>query len=678
MTEESASSHQVKGKNVIRGTWNKRRIKYVAGEIIVCLNEAALEALSVAGGLEETTGQILSSVPDGSRLSRQFDRHGIAVIEVPEGTSLIRLARRLSTHHLLAYAEPNIITEACQVAPVIPNEYANLAALGAAQWGLENVRAPWAWRDTTASPRVLIAVVDSGIAGPERAPGAIYRWHNLAINDHFYTPDPLGEWAHGGGYNYEGCPFQLFPANTPNTVPFFRWWNVATGDHFYTTDPNGEIAPQVGYVPEGDIGNIAPAQIAGTTALHRWFHPGLTDHFYTTDPNGELAPQLGYQSEGIAGYVNGNPLGHLCHPDLVARDRFILGYDHVHDDGLPADDHGHGTHVAGIAAADTDNGVGIAGMAWLCRVLVIKVFDRRGRATTLDLANAIREAVSYGVERGYRVVINYSGRSTSPSETVERAIKFARERECLVVASTGNDSRHDRVTPAGLPAPLRRPVGWPAAYSAKYENVIAVGGIDVRNNLYNRSNVGPEVSVVAPGVNVRSTVPNYPTTENPGGVSYLNWDGTSMAAPHVSGLAALLWTLNDGLSARRVREIIETTADDLGAAGKDDDFGHGRINCERAVAVLRAGVIHRWFHPAHLDHFYTPDPHGEIAPQVGYVSEGAPFRLFPANTAGTTPFFRWFHPGQVDHFYTTDPNGEIAPQVGYVAEGIAGYVLPPN
>jgi hypothetical protein len=485
----------------------------------------------------------------------------------------------------------------------------------------------------------------------------------------------LGELAHGGGYRFEGSPFGLYPSGTQNTTPFYRWYNPSNGDHFYCTDPTGELAPQSGYQPEGTIGNIGSVALPGAVALYRWYNPVSGDHFYCTDPSGELAPQSGYQSEGIAGYVDPTSASLLSHPDLANQSRFMVGNDYVHDDNFPVDDLGHGTHVTGIAAADTNNNVGIAGMNWGSNVLVIKVFDTTGHTTIEEISDAIMEAVLFGTSRGLRVVVNFSGRSTAPAGTLESTVRFAQDNNCLLIAATGNDSDHGRIDPiTGKPIPLRMPVGWPAAYSVKYNNVIAVGAIDNANNLANFSNVGPEVNVVAPGVNVRSTVPNYVTPLNPTASQYANWDGTSMATPHVTGLVGLMLSINQNLLPQRIRELIETTADDLGTQGRDDDFGYGRINCERATSVLIGGTVFRWYNPANGDHFYCTDPNGELAPQSGYQYEGAPFRLFAISTQNTVPFYRWYNPANGDHFYCTDPNGELALQSGYQPEGTIGNI----
>ena len=294
---------EFRGKKILKGTWKRRRIYYVSGEIIVAIKEEQLKRIKVARQKESIKRKLLEKLPKDSKIIRDFNKQGRVRIEVPEIEDLLKIIQRFAKDPLIKYAEPNIIQEACQVGPVIPNEYANLAALRANQWGLERVRTPWAWNNTTGVSNVLIAIIDSGIAGPMRALGAIYRWWNPSIGDHFFCSDPMGELAHGGGYRYEGAPFMLFSPNVANTTPFFRWWQGSIGDHFYTTDPTGELAPQSGYQPEGSIGNIATVQLPGTIALHRWWNASIGDHFYTTDPSGELAPQSGYQYEGIAGYV---------------------------------------------------------------------------------------------------------------------------------------------------------------------------------------------------------------------------------------------------------------------------------------------------------------------------------------------------------------------------------------
>ena len=661
------ASRTMNGRKVLTGSWNRRRVDYIDGELLigVKLPRGKLSPRTA----QRIQAQLLNLLPKGVTVIEELTPFGRLRVQLPARAKVLTVIARLKRNALVRYAEPHLVRTTGQLVPRIPNEYANLAALGAAQWALLNCRAPFAWSVTTGNSGVLIAIIDSGLSGPGRFPGGVYRWFNESTSDHFYTQDPLGEAAHGGGYRFEGLRFALFSSATPNTTPLFRWFSPNTSDHFYTTDPGGEAAPASGYQREGVLGNIMTVQIAGTVALYRWLHPTTGDHFYTTDPSGEAAPASGYQPEGTVGFVVSVPAKPLSHPELSDENRFTFGWDYVHDDNLPADDFGHGTAVAGIAAAETDNSLEIAGVCWGCSVYAIKVFNSHLTSADADVADAIREAVDTSIARGQRLVINYSGVGASPADTLEDAIAYARDHDCLVVSISGNGSDRSKNPPTVAP------VGFPAAYSASYENVIAVGAIDSTNSIASFSNGGPEVNVVAPGVQVVVTLPNYPVVLNPGGVDTGMESGTSFAAPHVSGLAALLLSADRRLTAKRVREIIETTATHMGSGtGRNATFGFGRINCESALELFLGGTIFRWYSAANTDHFYTADATGELAPSLGYTYEGAPFRLFPLNRPGTVPFFRWLNPQLNDHFYTADPQGELAPQLGYHLEGTIGNI----
>jgi thermitase len=284
--------------------------------------------------------------------------------------------------------------------------------------------------------------------------------------------------------------------------------------------------------------------------------------------------------------------GQLSHPDLNDATRIILGPDFVGDNGDGngvKDEFGHGTHVTGIAAAETDNGVGIAGVNWGSKILVIQVFDSGGHLIYWDdLTEGIEYAVNYAKpgpfpwDPAYRLVMNFSGGGFQPSSSVRDAIAYADSNDCILVASAGN-------------------IGWcwvmyPAAYADSFENVIAVSATDPWDNLSPYSSYGPEITVAAPGGygypydgdDVFSTYPTYPTNLDPSGSGYGYCAGTSMAAPHVSGLAALLVSIDTTLTDAQVKQIICETADDLGDPGEDTLFGAGRINVYRAVTSLLA------------------------------------------------------------------------------------------
>jgi hypothetical protein len=279
----------------------------------------------------------------------------------------------------------------------------------------------------------------------------------------------------------------------------------------------------------------------------------------------------------------------ICHPDLNDPTRIILGHDYVNNDAYPRDDRGHGTHVTGIASAQTNNAIGVAGLCWGSKIYVIKTRDEYGSGSHQDFYDAVIEAVDYAVNNGFRLVINYSA-GGGASNTKEQAVIYARDRDCLIVAAAGND--------------YEGAVGYPAAYSASYDNVIAVSATDSMDHFAAYSNKGPEINVAAPGSYIYSTMPNYPVTLNdppPVGGSY-NQDydylnGTSMATPYVSGLAALLLSCDNGLTAAEVRDIIESTSDDLGSPAWDEYYGYGRIDANAALrdacpvgACLREGL----------------------------------------------------------------------------------------
>ena len=242
----------------------------------------------------------------------------------------------------------------------------------------------------------------------------------------------------------------------------------------------------------------------------------------------------------------------LGHPDLSSK--IVGGNDIVNNDAIAQDDNGHGTHVAGIAGAVTNNGSGVAGVSWGARIMPVKVLNAAGSGTFDDVAAGIIWAADHGAH-----IINLSlgGVLPQPSLTLENAVNYAAGKGVLLIAATGN---------AGANFVL---------YPAAYTNVIAVGATDSSNNLAGFSNFGPELDLVAPGVSIYST--------NPGG-SYGYLSGTSMAAPFVSGLAAILRGI-PGNSAGTVRSIMESTALDLGPAGWDSFYGSGLIQMDAAIQL---------------------------------------------------------------------------------------------
>jgi thermitase len=243
------------------------------------------------------------------------------------------------------------------------------------------------------------------------------------------------------------------------------------------------------------------------------------------------------------------------HVDLAGK--VLAGWNFVSPSAIPADsdsdDAGHGTHCAGIAAAVTNNSVGIAGLAPSARLMPVKVLDSSGTGSYEDVALGVRYAADHGAR-----VINLSLGGTDPSDTLREAVNYALGRGCLLSCAAGN-------AVGGL---SEYGIMYPAQYA------MAVGATDSWDARAWFSKYGPQLSVVAPGQSIYSTLP---------GGFYGSLSGTSMAAPHVSGLAALLWGACPLESNVEVRHVIESTADDLGSPGWDQEFGYGRIDARAAI-----------------------------------------------------------------------------------------------
>ncbi|AZR74434.1 hypothetical protein BBF96_14190 [Anoxybacter fermentans] len=243
----------------------------------------------------------------------------------------------------------------------------------------------------------------------------------------------------------------------------------------------------------------------------------------------------------------------LDHPDLVHA--LVPGWDFVDNDDYPMDLYGHGTMVAGIIAAGMDNGVGGVGAAPEVKIMPIRAFDENG-VSKLDW---IIQAIEYAVEQGVDIInmsFGYSPTSVIDSKLLYQEVKKAVDAGIIMVAAAGNDSRA---------------VNYPAAY----EGVIAVGAVDYFGQKTGYSSYGPQLDLMAPGGTRDYGV--YSTALVDGSYSY----GTSFAAPHVSGLAALL--LSSGLSPDEVYQRLINTATDLHLAGKDDMTGYGLINAYAAL-----------------------------------------------------------------------------------------------
>ncbi len=247
------------------------------------------------------------------------------------------------------------------------------------------------------------------------------------------------------------------------------------------------------------------------------------------------------------------------HPDLTMN--YAGGYDFVNNDSDPYDDQGHGTHVAGTIAA-LRNGTGAVGVSPEASLYGLKVLGADGSGSWSGIISSLDWCIANGIS-----VANLSlGSSFYPGSAVENAFKNAAASGLVIISSAGNAG-------AGTDT---------VSYPAKFPGVIAVASTTSSDQRSSFSSTGPTVEIAAPGSSIYSTLAG-------GGYGYMS--GTSMASPHVAGVAALIIAAGisdsngDGKIAEEVRLILQVSAQDLGAVGADNEFGHGLVNAELAALL---------------------------------------------------------------------------------------------
>jgi len=243
----------------------------------------------------------------------------------------------------------------------------------------------------------------------------------------------------------------------------------------------------------------------------------------------------------------------LKHTDLAAK--MVKGFNAFEQNKPPVDLHGHGTHVAGISSAITNNLRGIAGVSWNNAIMPVKVLNDDGEGSLFEITAGIKWATDHGAK-----VINMSLGDTENSPILYDAIRYAYERDVVLIAAAGNENVSQLMYPAG------------------YKEVLAVSAVNPDKTKAIFSNYGQHIDVAAPGESIPSLFPDN---------HYVYMSGTSMAAPHVSGLAGLIRSLRPELNNKEVMDLIRYTADDLGEVGHDPYFGYGLMNVNKALEYVR-------------------------------------------------------------------------------------------
>jgi serine protease len=356
--------------------------------------------------------------------------------------------------------------------------------------------------------------------------------------------------------------------------PIARAAGFIPNDPGFTTRPGGWVDTQWNLLP----GN-------GVNAPDAW------QHLIDAGAPGGRGVVVAVLDTGVA-YADRGPFRRS--PDFAST-RFVQGHDFVGRDPFPNDENGHGTHVAGTIAESTDNGTGLTGLAYGASVMPVRVLDRNGEGDAATIAEAVRYAVRNGAD-----VINLSlefGTDVRAREipSLLEALTFARKRGVLVVGASGNEG--DRML----------------AFPAKSSSVLAVGATTEHGCLSDFSNLGRGLDLVAPGGGTDAATgdPNCKPDGSPGRpifqltfagdslrrFGYPNvYEGTSMAAPHVSAAAALVIAsriLGAEPTAEQIIARLRATARDLGPRGVDTRYGAGLLDAAAATDPGRTSGIRR-------------------------------------------------------------------------------------
>ena len=373
---------------------------------------------------------------------------------------------------------------------------------------------------------------------------------------------------------YAQARYRVYPAFVPDDPLYARQWNFPLLDMERAWDINPGATPSVTVA-------VLDSGVAFRSGVMR-YSAGRTFRV-----NGVLFPALGAIDVPFA-----------AAPDLGGPERFVAPRDFIWETATPFDLDGHGTHVAGTIGQLTNNRVGVAGMAFNVRIMPVKViqtdWDFILGSPLQGTDDVVARGVRYAADNGAKVLNMSIGRSGAPAPVVQEAINYAVSRGAFIVVAAGNSFERGN------------PVERLAEFAPLIDGMVSVGAIGRDRGRAFYSNTGPYVELAAPGGNSRAggteggilqqtfdfdLVETY--LRGPGqfraprfdAFAYHFLQGTSMAAPHVSGFAALL--VQQGITdPAAIEAVMKRYATDLGAAGRDNEFGYGLINPRASLRGL--------------------------------------------------------------------------------------------
>ena len=364
---------------------------------------------------------------------------------------------------------------------------------------------------------------------------------------------------------YAQARYRVRPLFVPNDPLYSQQWNYPALDMERAWDIN-----------PGATSTVTVAVLDSGVAYRSMV---LQFETFATPIDGLLFPSLGTIDVPFA-----------AAPDLGGSDRFVSPYDFIWDDATPVDMDGHGTHVAGTVGQLTNNSVGVAGMAFNVRLMPVKVIDGFWDAyfgsPFIGTDDVVARGIRYAVDNGAKVLNMSIGRTGAPAPVVQEAVAYAVSRGAFVAVAGGNEFAEGN------------PVERLAEFAPQIDGMVAVGAVGRDRVRASYSNTGPYIEVAAPGGDASrggaaaailqqtydlSFVDSFeggPADLRPPRFdvfAYVRFQGTSMAAPHVSGMAAML--MQQGItSPAAIEASMKRYATDLGPSGRDNQYGHGLIN----------------------------------------------------------------------------------------------------
>jgi subtilisin family serine protease len=594
--------------------------RYVPGELLVKFREGVVEGEVV--GLRNAFGAKALGFGVLSKINRW---------SMPVSRTVEEWAALLEKNPLVEFAEPNYYYQSS----FVPND-----PIYGYQWHLDNsvyggIGMEEAWDLGRGVAGVVVAVVDTGVAYEDYV--APSYWHISSYNAYSGSSwwcgvssapsawtDLYGSYSTPPGYGngwreYLQHGFDLTSATGTVTFSYRYRHHLQSGYDFayveISSDEGGSWTMLRSYTGSSKLGqtwwksvSVDLSAYKGSNVLVRFrvfsdevysdedggFNSDgafFVDEISLTDGSGTLFSdnvESGAGSWETTRYEQAPDLSGTSfwtNADEVAGDSLdndgndfvddVGGWDFINSDAHPNDDNGHGTHVSGTIAQTTNNGFGVAGVAFETAIMPVKVLNAAGTGSLDMLAEGIRYAVDNGAD-----VISLSLGGPG-SAALESAVAYAYNNGVVVVAASGNENAA---------------VGYPAAYD---DYVIAVGATQYDEARAPYSNYGSSLDIVAPGGNIlldqnfdefADGVLQNTFGDTPVDWAYWFYQGTSMATPHVSGVAALLLARDVTLTPDEIRDVLQSTADDLGVAGRDNTFGYGLVNAEAALLSIAKPV----------------------------------------------------------------------------------------